>query len=111
MNLAISLLPKNLGYALSVFPLVSVRLCGVNYGVVPNIGWHSCLLAVMSRCMASSSMKPLVTRGALSCISQYGSVFPSWQQAQVSICFLPLCSLLLSILWVCQLRNLYAWAR
>src|SRR5215510_16244637 len=87
MNLAISLLPKNLEYALSVFLLVSVHPCGANYGVAPNIGWHSCPLVVMSRCMVSSSMKPSVTRGALSCISQYGSVFPSWQQALVSICF------------------------
>src|SRR5215510_2043593 len=111
MNLAISLLPKNLGYVLSVFLLVSVRPCGANYGAAPNIGWHSCPLVIMLRCMASSSMKPLVTRGALSCTNQYGSVFLSWQQAPVSICFLLLCSLPLSIRWACQLRNLYAWVR
>src|SRR5262249_49234268 len=111
MNLAISLLPKNPEYALSVFLLVLVRPCGANYGAAPNIGLHSCPLVVMSRCMASSSMKPLVTREALSCISQYGSVFPSWQQVPVSICFLLLRLLLLSIRWACQLRNLYAWAR
>src|SRR5438105_8120887 len=111
MNLAILLWPKNLEYVLSVFPSVLVRLCGVNNGVAPNIGLHSCLLVVTSRCMASSSMKPLVILGALSCINQYGGVSLSWQQVLVLICFLPLCLLPLSIRWAYQLRNLYAWAR
>src|SRR6266436_531789 len=111
MNLATSLWPKNLAYALSAFPLVSVHPYGVSSGETPNIGLHSCLSAAMSRCMESSSMKPQATARALSCISQYGNAFPSWQQVPALICFLLSCLLPLSIQWAFQLKNPCVWER